>query len=189
MLQHIPNLLTGLRMLLVLPLFWLIRERHFEAALGVAAFAGLTDALDGYVAKRYGWVSWLGGVLDPVADKLLLVACFVAFGMDDLQPFWFTALVIGRDAVIVSGAVAYHNLVGPLNAEPTLLSKITTCVQIAYVLAVLVHLTRWVDLPNLLNQGMVWLVAMVTLSSGLHYVISWSARAWRETHRRNGALP
>ena len=75
--RHLPNALTVLRMGLVVPLAWLIRETRYDEAVIVAAVAGLTDALDGFLAKRCGWQSWLGGVLDPIADKLMLVACFV----------------------------------------------------------------------------------------------------------------
>jgi cardiolipin synthase (CMP-forming) len=178
--QHLPNALTTLRMLLVVPLAWLIREAHFDAALVVAAMAGASDALDGWLAKRYGWQSWLGGVLDPIADKLMLVGCFLSLGMIGAHPAWLTWLVVGRDVVIVAGAVAYHNLIGRITAQPTLLSKTTTCVQIGYVLAQLVHLTSWVELPHgLLDAGM-WLTAVTTLASGVQYVVVWSGKALRE---------
>src|SRR5688572_24109147 len=111
--RHIPNLLTLLRMLLTVPLAWLLRDGRFDTALIVALVAGFTDALDGFLAKRFSWQSRLGGLIDPVADKLLLVACFVGLAQVDALPWWLAAVVIGRDAVIVSGAVAYHNLIGP----------------------------------------------------------------------------
>jgi len=97
--RHLPNALTVLRMGLVVPLAWLIRETRYDEAVIVAAVAGLTDALDGFLAKRCGWQSWLGGVLDPIADKLMLVACFVTLGMVGAHPDWLTWLVVGRDAV------------------------------------------------------------------------------------------
>ena len=168
-------------MLLVVPLAWMIREAHFDAAVLIAAFAGLSDALDGWIAKRYGWQSWLGGVLDPIADKLMLVACFLSLGLIGVQPIWLTWLVIGRDVVIVLGAVAYHNLVGKVSAEPTLFSKFTTCVQIAYVLAQLVNLSSWMGLPHWLLAGLIWLTAACTLASGLQYVVIWSGKAVRES--------
>jgi cardiolipin synthase len=182
----LPNALTGSRMLLVVPLAWMIREAHFDAAVLIAAFAGLSDALDGWVAKRYGWQSWLGGVLDPIADKLMLVACFVSLGMIDAHPLWLTWLVVGRDVVIVLGAVIYHNFVGRISAEPTLLSKITTCVQISYVLAQLVNLSSWMALPHWLLMGLIWLTAACTLVSGVQYVVIWTAKAARETRRSGG---
>ena len=178
--RHLPNALTALRMLLVVPLAWLIRDAHFDAALLVAAVAGLSDALDGWLAKRFGWQSWLGGVLDPIADKLMLVGCFLSLGLIGAQPAWLTWLVIGRDVVIVAGAVAYHNLIGRIVAQPTLLSKFTTCVQIVYVLAQLLQLSQWVELPQALMRALVWLTAILTAASGLQYVVVWSRKAMQE---------
>jgi cardiolipin synthase len=186
--RHLPNALTVLRMLLVVPLAWMIREAHFNAAVLVAAGAGLSDALDGWLAKHFGWQSWLGGVLDPIADKLMLMACFVSLGMIGAHPAWLTWLVVGRDVVIVLGAIIYHNFVGRISAQPTLLSKFTTCVQIGYVLAQLVHLSSWLHLPAPLLAGLIWLTAVCTLASGAQYVVIWSGKAVRES-RRSGGIP
>jgi cardiolipin synthase len=185
--RHLPNALTVSRMLLVVPLAWMIREAHFHAAVLVAAAAGASDALDGWLAKRYGWQSWLGGVLDPMADKLMLVACFLSLGMIDAHPAWLTWLVIGRDVVIVVGAVIYHNFVGRINAQPTLLSKLTTCIQIAYVLVQLVHLSSWMQVPSPLLAGLIWMTAIFTLASGMQYVVIWSRKAMRQSRGTGGA--
>ncbi len=182
--RHLPNALTGLRMLLVVPLVWLIRDARYDVALGLAAIAGLTDALDGFLAKRCGWQSWLGGVLDPVADKLMLMACFVTLGLVGAHPAWLTWLVVGRDAVIVVGAIAWHNLIGRLDAQPTWLSKLTTCIQIAYVLMQLLHLSSQWQFPTWLMQGAIGLTAFVTLASGLQYVVVWSGKALRSRAAR-----
>lgn len=188
--RYLPNALTVLRMLLVVPLAWMIREARFDAAVLVAAAAGASDALDGWLAKHYGWQSWLGGVLDPIADKLMLMACFVSLGMIDAHPAWLTWLVVGRDVVIVLGAVIYHNFVGRITAQPTLLSKITTCIQIAYVLVQLVHLSSWMQLPSALLGGLIWLTAACTLASGVQYVFIWSLKAVRESRQpgRSGGV-
>jgi len=183
--RHLPNALTVLRMALVVPLAWMIRETRYDEAVVVAAIAGLTDAMDGFLAKRCGWQSWLGGVLDPIADKLMLVACFVTLGMVGAHPDWLTWLVVGRDAVIVAGAVAWHNLIGRIHAQPTRLSKLTTVVQIIYVLAQLLHLSHWLDLPTRLLDGLIWLTAVLTVASGLQYVVVWSGKALRA--RKAGA--
>lgn len=180
--RHLPNALTGLRMLLVVPLAWLIQAARYDAALMIAAIAGLTDALDGFLAKRCNWQSWLGGILDPIADKLMLIACFVSLGMIGAHPDWLTGLVVGRDMVIVLGAVMYHNFIGRIDAQPTLLSKFTTCVQIAYVLVQLLHLSSLAHLPDWLLSAMIWLTAACTLVSGIQYVVVWSGKAWRMRH-------
>ena len=180
--RHLPNTLTVLRMALVVPLAWMIRETRYDEAVVVAAIAGLTDALDGFLAKRYCWQSWLGGVLDPIADKLMLVACFVTLGLVGAHPDWLTGLVVGRDVVIVAGAVAWHNLIGRIHAQPTRLSKLTTVVQIVYVLAQLLHLSHWLELPPRLLEVLIVVTAALTAASGLQYVVVWSRKAlrWRK---------
>jgi len=184
--RHLPNILTGLRMLLVAPLVWLIREAHYDGALLVAACAGASDALDGYLAKRFGWQSWLGGILDPIADKLMLIACFVSLGMIGAHPAWVTWLVVGRDVVIVAGAITYHCLIGRLNAQPTQISKFTTCVQITYVLAQLLHLTSWFELRGL-TTALMWATVVCTVVSGVQYIVVWSLKARRQRDLRAGA--
>jgi cardiolipin synthase len=183
--RHLPNALTGLRMLLVAPLAWLILDGRYDYALIVAAVAGLSDALDGFLAKHFGWQSWIGGILDPIADKLMLVACFVCLGLVGAHPQWLTWIVVGRDLVIVAGAVAYHNLIGRISAQPTLFSKFTTCIQITYVLAQLVDLSSGLSLPAGLLQALIWTTAVCTVASGLQYVAIWSAKAAHT--RRPGA--
>ena len=179
--RHLPNALTVLRMLLVVPLAWLIQDGHYDGALLVAAGAGATDALDGLLAKQCGWQSWLGGVLDPLADKLMLLACFLSLGLVGAHPMWLAWLVIGRDVVIVAGAAAYHFLIGRLSAQPTPLSKFTTLIQILYVLAQLVHLTTWFEL-NALTVALMWATVVCTIVSGLQYVVVWTLKAQR-AHR------
>ncbi|HOV56495.1 MAG TPA: CDP-alcohol phosphatidyltransferase family protein [Rhodanobacteraceae bacterium] len=178
-LRHLPNALSLLRMLLTVPLAWWIGDGRYEAALGLAFVAGVSDALDGFLAKRCGWQSWLGGVIDPLADKLLLTASFVTLAATHAIPAWLAALVVGRDVVIVAGAVVYHNLIGRVTAEPTRLSKFTTFVQIVFVLATLLHLSRWAEWPAWVNATLLWLVVAATLASGIDYVWRWSLRAWR----------
>ncbi|UXI69438.1 CDP-alcohol phosphatidyltransferase family protein [Tahibacter amnicola] len=187
MLRHIPNVLTILRMLLTVPLAWMLRNGRYDAALLLALVAGASDALDGYLAKRFNWQSWLGGVLDPIADKLMLMICYICLAMAGALPPWLAWLVVGRDLVIVAGAVAYHNLVGPLTASPTTISKATTCLQIGLVLATLLHLSRFAEWPDWINATLFAIVAVATVASGLDYVLRWSIKAWRETHTKNGA--
>jgi cardiolipin synthase (CMP-forming) len=187
MLRHLPNLITALRMLLVVPLCWLIGSGHYAGALVVAAVAGLSDAVDGWLAKRFGWQTWLGGVLDPIADKLLLIAAFLWLAIAGDVPVWLAALVIGRDLVIVGGAVAYYFLIGHFDAAPSRVSKLTTLVQIVFVLGELLRLSRLIDLPDVVRTTAVFVTAILTVASGVHYVAVWSARAWRAAHERRHA--
>lgn len=179
MLRHLPNIITALRMLLVLPLCWLIDAGRYDGALLVAAIAAFSDALDGWLAKHFGWQSWIGGMLDPIADKLLLTAAFVWLALSGDLPAWLAALVVGRDVAIVAGAIAYHNLVGRFDASPSRLSKATTAIQLGFVLAELLRLSHWIAMPAALRTALVALTAAFTLASGLHYVVVWGTRARR----------
>ena len=179
MLRHLPNLITLLRMVLVVPLCWLIGAGRYDEALLVAAIAGLSDALDGFLAKRFGWQSWIGGMLDPIADKLLLTAAFVWLALAGELPVWLAALIVGRDLAIVLGAIAYHNLIGRFDAAPSRLSKLTTVIQIAFVLVELMRLSHWVEVPPTLRTSLIVVTAGFTLASGLHYVLVWGGRARR----------
>ncbi|MGA8277177.1 MAG: CDP-alcohol phosphatidyltransferase family protein [Rhodanobacteraceae bacterium] len=186
MLRHLPNLITLSRMALVVPLCWLIADAHYGGALVVAAIAGLSDAVDGFLAKHFGWQSWLGGVLDPIADKLLLMAAFVWLTLDGGLPAWLTAIVVGRDIVIVAGALAYHRFVGRFDAAPSRLSKLTTVIQICCVLAMLVRLAGFIALTDAMLGVLFGVTGGLTVASGAHYVLIWSRRARREMAEKRG---
>jgi cardiolipin synthase len=179
MLRHLPNLITVLRMLLVVPLCWLIASERYEGALVIAAVAGLSDAVDGFLAKHFGWQTWLGGIIDPIADKLLLIATFLSLAFTADLPVWLTGLVIGRDLAIVCGATAYYYLIGRFDAEPSRLSKLTTLVQILFVLGELLRLSHLLAVPDSVRDACIAITAVLTLASGVHYVVVWSTRAWR----------
>jgi cardiolipin synthase len=182
-LRQLPNLITIARMLAVLPLLWWLRNHEYRPALATALIAGLSDGVDGWLAKRYNWRTWLGSVLDPIADKVLLDGSFVGLWLAGAAPLWLVLLVLGRDAVIVAGASAYHFLIGPVKGQPTLLGKINTVAQIALVLALLCELA-WHWLPANVADTTIWIVAALTLASGLDYVIRWSLKTRRALRER-----
>ncbi len=176
--RDLPNLISVLRIVLVVPVTLMLWQERFTAALYLFALAGFSDALDGYLAKRYGWTSWLGGLLDPLADKLLLVACYFTLGWLGLLPVWLVAAVLARDIIIVAGATAYHFWIARLEADPTLLSKLNTLAQIVLVLAVVFNQAVNIEL-QVFDNALIYIVACTTLLSGAWYVVSWSRRAWR----------
>lgn len=178
MLRQLPNLITVARIVLVVPLAWLILQQRYGEALAVLVVAALSDAIDGFLAKQFGWQSWIGGMLDPIADKLMLMASFVALGLAGALPAWLPVLVIGRDVVIVAGALAYHRLIGRFDAAPTVLSKLTTLVQIAFVVLELVRLAGLTAVPGALRDGALLAVVALTVASGADYVLTWGRRAW-----------
>jgi cardiolipin synthase len=182
-LRQLPNAITAMRMLLVVPLAWSLQDLHFRTALAIALFAGASDALDGWLAKRYGWQSWLGGLLDPVADKLFIAGSFVGLWLAETVPGWFVLLVIGRDLVIIAGAVVYNAVIGPVEGDPTLVSKATMVAQITMVLLLLIGKALW-PLPPGEALAMLVIVGVLTFASGIDYVIRWGRRAWKEVRAR-----
>jgi cardiolipin synthase len=179
--RQIPNLITVLRILLVVPVVFALLERDFALALGLFLVAGISDGVDGFLAKRYHWQSRLGSLLDPLADKLLLVSSTLTLAWLGLLPWWLVAAVFLRDLIIVSGAVWWNFHVSLLEAEPTIVSKINTFMQIMLVLAVVEE-----QLVGLLPAGtlvaLIWVTLATTLTSGIDYVWEWSKRAREAVH-------
>lgn len=174
----IPNLICVVRMILVWPIIVALIDGRYALALLLILLAGASDGLDGFLAKRFDWQSRLGGLLDPLADKLLLVSVFVALSMTGLVPLWLTVVVIIRDLVIVSGGVVYQWLVEPVQPEPSVASKINTGIQLLYVLAVIGNRTAGLPPPEFLTIAGAAVFVTSTVS-GLDYVVRWSGRAIR----------
>lgn len=174
--RDIPNLLCVLRMAMALPVGWLIVQEQFGWAVLLFAVAGATDGLDGFLAKRLAWQSELGALLDPIADKLLLVTAFVSLWLVGGAPAWLLAAVVGRDVIIVAGAAAYRSLIGPFAAVPTLVSKLNSAAQLLFVLLALAHLATGLLDPIFL-YGLAWAVLATTILSGVDYVVTWTRRA------------
>jgi len=181
-LHWLPNAISVLRILLVVPIAWMISTSNYTGALYLFFVAGLSDGLDGFLAKTFSWQSRLGALLDPVADKLLLVVSFVALATGGLVPLWLAVLVVARDAIIVGGATAYHFLIKPVDGEPTMVSKINTAVELAFVLTVLFAEASQRSLQGLtIALGAAVMVTVVV--SGIDYVWSWSVKARRGARR------
>jgi cardiolipin synthase len=139
-----------------------------KAAFGVFAFAGLSDAVDGYLAKRLALGTRFGAYLDPAADKLLMLACFVTLTVVGMTPLWLTAIVIGRDVAILLGLALARVMALPLEVAPLFIGKASTAVQVAYVALVLAVLAFGIVAPRLLNAGAI-AVATFTIASWLGY--------------------
>jgi cardiolipin synthase (CMP-forming) len=170
----VPNLLTLLRMVLVPVVVWLIINGAGEAAFWLFVLAGVTDAVDGFIAKRFNQATLLGAYLDPVADKLLLVGVFVTLGVVGDLPSWLVVLVVSRDVMIVIAfAIAY--LVGrPVRVRPLPVSKANTAAQIVLVGGVLADLGLGISMPAGLLQGAIVVVAFLTALSWAIYFAVWT---------------
>lgn len=177
-LRDIPNIISLLRILLVLPVVWLLLNREYSWALMLFFIAGISDGIDGYLAKRNNWQSRLGSILDPLADKLLLISSYMTLGWLGNIPMWLVFFVLLRDLVIIIGAVAYHVRFGEFEMTPTVISKINTFFQILLVLAVVFSLGLYA-LPGHTLEYLSYAVLATTLLSGADYVWVWGQKALR----------
>lgn len=176
MLRYLPNALTFLRLLLAAPLGLLILRQQFDAALAVAFLAGITDALDGWAARRLNSFSQFGAALDPIADKILVTVAFLCCAQVGLIPWYLAITVISRDVIIVCGALCYRLLIGPFQFGATALSKLNMLIQIAFCVLLL---TAQV-LPSLGTGWQFWggvVVIIIAIVSGLDYMITWASKA------------
>ncbi len=183
-LRHLPNLITLLRILLVGPIVWALLQGRFELAIWLFLVAGISDGVDGFLAKRFGWSSRLGGILDALADKFLLVSTFVCLWWLGVFPGWLVLLILARDLLIVAGGVLYNLRIEPVQPAPSRISKLNTFLQIVLAALGVVHLGI-APLPPLLLQSLMAAVVVTVFLSGAGYVRDWSRRA--RAHRHGGA--
>jgi cardiolipin synthase (CMP-forming) len=171
-LSHLPNMITLARIALVPVLILLLKDQDYAAGLIVFVIAGASDALDGYLAKRLNVQSRLGAILDPVADKLLLVSAYVMLTVLGHIPFWLVLVVVFRDLLIVGGYMLYTSHAGPVKMRPSILSKLNTLMQIALATLVLAQQAAGLDWPLTIHV-LVVAVLITTVVSGAHYLWSW----------------
>jgi cardiolipin synthase len=160
------------RIALVPVLILLLKEQEYAAGLLVFVIAGVSDALDGYLAKRLKVQSRLGAILDPVADKLLLVSTYVMLTLLGHIPFWLVLVVVFRDLLIVGGYMLYTSHAGPVKMRPSILSKLNTFMQLALATLVLAQQAAGLDWPRMVD-ALVLAVLITTVASGAHYLWSW----------------
>lgn len=178
---QIPNFICLFRLLLVWPIVAMILDQRYQLALLLILVAGVSDGLDGFLAKRYGWQSRLGGLLDPLADKLLLVSVFIGLSVTGLVPVWLTGLVILRDLVIVVGGVVFQLRIAPVQPEPSGASKLNTVAQLVLAISVLSEQQYGLP-PGWVVTALGATVLVTSVVSGLDYVVRWSARAMQARH-------
>lgn len=174
--RHIPNIISAIRILLVAPLAVALAHHQLVTTIVLFGVAALSDAADGFLAKRYGWQSDLGAVLDPAADKLLMVTVFITLAYMKLVPLWLMATAVARDVIIVLGALVYRYWFGPLNVRPSIVSKFNTLCQAAFILAVVGREEFSIPPPwGVMVLGALVFVTVVV--SGIDYVLIYSRRA------------
>ena len=171
MIQHIPNLISVLRLLLVPWFAMLLLERQFDLALVLFVLMGISDALDGFLARYLKASSALGAGLDPLADKVMLVAAFVMLGHLELLPLWLVTLVVGRDVLVVGGTLLNYLLHPGQKTTVLKVGKINTFVQIVTVFLFMGN--QLVMLPPLMLDVLLWGTVAATLVSGVGYILVW----------------
>ncbi len=165
---NIPNSLTLLRILLIPVFVGLMLYEWSEWALAALLLAGLTDALDGTIARASNQRTRLGMYLDPLADKLLLTSGFVTLSALHLVPLWVVILVVSRDVMLLAGTLLAQLTDSPVDISPTMLGKGTTVLQLAYLVLVVVLVSRQMDVRVL--QPLLYLMVALTSASGCHYL-------------------
>ncbi|MDH3640259.1 MAG: CDP-alcohol phosphatidyltransferase family protein [Gammaproteobacteria bacterium] len=173
--SYIPNLLTLLRLAAAPVLVVLLRDQSYGLALAIFLLAGISDGLDGYLAKRFDCESRLGAILDPVADKVLVVSACVMLTLLDHLPFWLLVAIVFRDLLIIGGYLVLVTLHGSVQMRPSIVSKLNTVVQIALVIVVLAA-QAWVVDVEVLTGALIVVVSITTTLSGAHYVWVWGIK-------------
>ncbi len=173
---NLPNILTLTRIIL-LPIFVAsMIYRRYDYALYIFAIAAITDTLDGLIARIKGLKTPLGTFLDPLADKFLLITSFILLTIYNFIPLWLTITVISRDIIIVTGWVVVYLVTHTAKVEPSIVGKIAISLQLLLICYVLLE----INIPSIpdLNEYLVYLTALFTILSGLHYIY----RSLKESH-------
>jgi cardiolipin synthase len=169
---NLPNIISLGRLLSAPVVIYLILNDFMTAAFWLFIAAGISDGVDGYLAKTLGQSSALGAYLDPIADKVLLVGVYLTLGQDGHLPTWLVIMVVFRDLIIVGGIILLHISNSGIRMRPLLISKVNTAAQIALIALVLVELGLKIDLGGFLDV-LIYVVGATTIASGASYINNW----------------
>ncbi len=169
---NIPNLISLGRVLSVPVVFWLLLSGRYQTAFFLFVAAGISDAIDGWLAKRYNWQTELGAYLDPLADKLLIVCIFVAMGWRGELPSWLVIAVVSRDLLIVTGVMLAWLLDHPVTIKPLIVSKLNTFAQLLLAAVVLADTAFGLGYMSL-REWLVIATGLLTLASLWAYTVTW----------------
>ncbi len=170
--MNLPNIISLGRLLSVPVAIYLILNDFMTAAFWLFVAAGISDGVDGYLAKALGQSSTLGAYLDPIADKVLLVGVYLTLGQAGHLPTWLVIMVVFRDLIIVGGVILLHISTNVVRMRTLFVSKVNTATQIALIALVLAELGLDFDLGGFLD-ALIYVVAVTTIASGASYIINW----------------
>lgn len=177
MLRHLPNAICVLRIIMTIPTVAAIDGGRYALALGLFSVAAISDGVDGYLAKRNGWGSDLGRILDPLADKILLVAAFLACTWQGLIPVWLAVAAVARDVMLTGGAIIYRFWFGPIEGSPSVISKVNTTLQIIVVIVAMLNAAVPI-VPTALVFALAASTLFTTVISGIDYTRRSFQSAW-----------
>jgi len=178
-LKYIPNIITLCRLVLIAPFVAFIMNGKYPQAFYVFIIAGLSDGLDGWLARQFNWQTEFGGFIDPLADKLLVATSFLTLGILGQIPWWLVILVFARDITISIGVIAWYVFIGQkIQFTPTNLSKINTALQLTLVTISLFELAYF-NAPSALTISLVAATTVSTLLSYGDYVYTWGKKAYK----------
>ena len=180
----LPNIITIFRLILAVPICVMILNEDYSAVLWIAFIAGVSDGIDGWLARKMEAKSRFGALVDPLADKVMLNSAFISFAVIGLLPWWMVAIVVMKDAIVVTGAVAYHWLFSCYEIAPSIWGKASTGVQIVFVLMLLTHQVYPV-FPAFILQSGLWIVIVLALVSAAHYIYVWGGKALAASKTKN----
>lgn len=176
-LRYLPNAFTLLRFLLILPFLVSFYQQNYANAFYIFLLASFTDGLDGWLARQFHWESSLGLVLDPIADKLLIVTSFIALALLGKMPWWLIELVMFRDFSILLGVFAWYRVMGRgLEFKPSWLSKLNTVIEF-FLISYCLFEAAFYGFYDPLKQVLIGLVALTTTISYVEYMWMWAKRA------------
>lgn len=181
--NQLPNVITTIRLLLLVPLAYYLTLKDYQVSLVIFFIAGVSDALDGFLAKRFNWVSRFGSILDPIADKALLVLTMAILTVNHQISWLLFTMVAVRDIYIVAGAYIYYKKIGPFNMQPSTISKLNTFFQILMVTGTLVSL-GFRPLPELSLKVFTLIVYFTVCTSTIHYTYVWGKKFRVENQAR-----
>ncbi|MBL7481798.1 CDP-alcohol phosphatidyltransferase family protein [Legionella bononiensis] len=182
-LKHIPNALTLFRLGLIVPFLMYLYHHEYVNAFYTFILAGITDGLDGWLARHFNWQSFFGSFVDPLADKLLVASSFISLALIGSLPWWLVILVFLRDFTISMGVLAWYWFIQrKLDFEPTLLSKFNTTFQLILVTLCLFELAYF-KFSLYLVDVLIYLTAFTTATTYLDYIWTWGKKAWPKKER------
>lgn len=174
--MNLPNLISLARLVAVPLIVWLILREEWLAAFWLFVAAGVSDAVDGFIAKKFGSSTVLGSFLDPLADKALIVAIYVTLGYKGHLVVWLVIMVVFRDLLIIGGALVFQAITRTLEMAPLMISKVNTVAQIVLAAVILGTDGFAVDV-GVFRDLLIYLVAITTFASGAAYVVTWTRMA------------